>query len=126
MKYLRRLTRNERTLLKKYKLSIENSLCRKGMSCYEYKEYDTLLFNHNPFQVFLIWNNDISCLHTFNLLTEEMDRYTFINYFEKYYESYTTREYRITQILQFNYNKIFINDITWYIIQKLISLGFDN
>lgn len=29
MKYLRRLTRNESILLKKYKLSIENSLCRK-------------------------------------------------------------------------------------------------
>jgi hypothetical protein len=122
MKYLRRLTRNECVLLKKYKLSIENGLCRKGMRCYEYEEYNSLVFNHSPFQVFLFWNNDISCLHIFNILTEKMDEYSFNNYFEKYYKSYISRKYRINQILQFRYNRAFVDDITRYIIQILISL----
>lgn len=126
MKYLRRLTKNESVLLKKYKLSIENSLCRKEMSCYEYEKYDKLVFNTNPFQLFLICNDDVRCLHIFNLLTEEMDRYSFINYFTEYYKCYIAREYRISQILQFRYNEALIDDITGCIIQALISLGLDD
>lgn len=126
MKYLRRLTRNESILLKKYRRSIENSLCVKGMPFYEYKEYNLLVFNHNPFHVFLIWDNDLSCLHTFNILTEEMDRFPYINYFTRYYESHIAREYRISQILQFKYNEVLINDIIGYITQMLISLRLDD